>query len=269
MRITLVIAGLGGGGAERVCVNLANAWAARGYKPTILTLSQNGRPSAYPVNAGVELRDLGWPRFAREYELNSVAVAPILRGLNAEHCNELVHDLTMLALLRYAIMATKPHVVVSLIDHTNVRVLAAMLEANVPVIVCEVTDARRVTLRNWQRAREVLYRRAAALVAPDPVIADWFVARGVRATAIHNPLTASPAAAAKRNGSRRRVVTLSRLSREKRPELLLRAFASIVERHADWDLEFHGLGPQRNTLEHLAEDLAPPNRIKICGFSAD
>lgn len=49
MRITIVIAGLGGGGAERVCVNLANAWVDRGYKPTILTISQNSRPPAYAI----------------------------------------------------------------------------------------------------------------------------------------------------------------------------------------------------------------------------
>jgi glycosyltransferase involved in cell wall biosynthesis len=269
MRITLVIAGLSGGGAERVCVNLANAWAKRGYRPTILTISQNSRPPAYTVEVGVELRDIGWRRWAREYELNPVAIAPIVRGLQANGCPELIHDITMLALLRYAILATKPNTVVSIIDQTNVRVLAAMHEAQIPVIVCEVTDARRVSIRMWEHGREVLYRRAAAIVAPDPVIAQWFAGRGARAHSIHNPLIAPPPVDHKSNGSRRRVVTLSRLSREKRPELLLRAFASIAPRYPDWDLEFYGVGPQQNTLEHLAEDLAPPDRIKICGFSTD
>lgn len=269
MRITLVIAGLAGGGAERVCVNLANAWADRGYKPTILTISQNVRQPAYAIDSGVELRDIGWWRRGHEYELNPSAVAPILRGIYANQCDELIYDITLLALLRYAILATKPDVVVSLIDQTNVRVLAAMAESNVPVIVCEVTDARRISLGKYQRAREMLYRQAAAVVAPDPVIAQWFVTRGAAGRAIHNPLIAPPPTKARRNGSRKRVVTLSRLSSEKRPELLLRAFASIVERCPDWDLEFHGLGPQRNRLEHLAEDLAPPDRIRVCGFSSD
>ena len=49
MRITLVIAGLGGGGAERVCINLANAWATRGKHATILTISQNKRAPAYAI----------------------------------------------------------------------------------------------------------------------------------------------------------------------------------------------------------------------------
>ena len=56
---------------------------------------------------------------------------------------------------------------------------------------------------------------------------------------------------------------------EKRPEWLLRAFASIANDHPDWDLELYGLGPQQNTLEHLAEKLAPPGRIRFRGFTND
>jgi GalNAc-alpha-(1->4)-GalNAc-alpha-(1->3)-diNAcBac-PP-undecaprenol alpha-1,4-N-acetyl-D-galactosaminyltransferase len=267
MRVVLVIAGLGGGGAERVCVNLANAWVERGYQPTILTISQNSRPSVYPIDLRVELRDIGWRRSARSYELNALAIAPIQRGLETARCPELIHEITLLALLRHAILATKPDIVISKIDETNVRVLAAMHESNVPVIVCEVTDARRVLMKRYAPAREVLYRWAAAVVAPDPVIADWFRSRGCRAHAIPNPLVPPSALIRVQKDSRYRVISLSRLSSEKRPELLLRAFASIADRYPSWDLEIYGLGPQRNTLEHLAEDLAPPNRIRICGFT--
>lgn len=56
---------------------------------------------------------------------------------------------------------------------------------------------------------------------------------------------------------------------EKRVEWLVRAFASIAENYPDWDLEIYGIGPQRNFLEHLAEDLAAPGRIRVCGFSND
>src|SRR5689334_3360194 len=126
MRITIVIAGLGGGGAERVAVNLANAWAGCGHAPTLLTISQNARPSAYEIDASVARRDVGWPRGGRENELNGTSVAPILRGLHANTSTILMPDITMLALLRYAILKTEPDVVVSFITQTNVRVLAAL-----------------------------------------------------------------------------------------------------------------------------------------------
>jgi|SRR5688500_299557 len=266
MRVTLVIAGLGGGGAERVCINLANAWAAQGKHATILTISQNKRPPAYAIDARVELGDVGWPRCARSNELNHIAIAPILRLLTSARCPQLIHDITMLAMLRHAILTTKPDVAVTFIDRTNVRVLAAMPETGVPVVVCEQTDARRVSLRVLQGAREELYRRAAAVVAPDPVIAQWFAAKGARARGIANPLIPPPKHKQRSKDKRRRVVTLSRLSSEKRPEFLVRSFASIARDYPEWDLDIYGDGPQRNMLEHLIEKLSP-DQIHLRSFT--
>jgi glycosyltransferase involved in cell wall biosynthesis len=269
MRITIVIAGLGGGGAERVAVNLANAWSTRGYSSTLLTISQNSIPSAYKVDDGVDLRDIGWPRRTRDYELNAKAAAPIMRGLYANDANVLTTDLPMLAVLRFAILRSEPDAVVSFITQTNVRVLAALYESNVPVIVNEVTDARRLYIRDWTRLRDKFYRHAAHLVAPDPSIAEWFTARGTRATSIHNPLQHPVTPIRANSTARKRVITLSRMSSEKRVEWIVRAFAASAERYPDWDLEIYGNGPQRNFLEHLAEDLAPPGRIRFCGFSRE
>lgn len=266
MRITLVIAGLAGGGAERVCINLANAWATRGRHVTILTISQNSRPPAYAVDPLVTLRDIGWPRQAHSNELNDRAVAPVRRLLHEAICPQLVHDITILAMLRHAIMMTAPDAVVSFIDKTNLRVIAAMAETHVPVVVCEVTDARRISLGKLQNAREALYRYAAAVVAPDPVIAAWFGAKGACAIAIPNALEAPRQQKHELKTNRRRIVTLSRLSSEKRPEFLVRSFASIAPDFPDWDLEIYGLGPQRNFLEHLVEKLAR-DRVHFHGFT--
>src|SRR6201991_5211017 len=269
MRITIVIAGLGGGGAERVAVNLANAWSIRDYRPTLLTISQKTIPPAYNIDDGVELRDLGWPRRTHEYELNAMTVAPIVRGIYANDSRVLMTDLPMPAALQTAILKTEPDVVVSFITQTNVRVLAALHESRVPVIVCEVTDARRLYMRDWPRPRDMFYRHAAHLVATDPLIAEWFTARGARATSIHNPLVAPTAPIRSNRTARKRVITLSRMSSEKRVEWIVRAFAALADRYPDWDLEIYGHGAQRNFLEHLAEDIAPPGRIRICGFSHD
>ncbi|HKR15247.1 MAG TPA: glycosyltransferase [Pyrinomonadaceae bacterium] len=269
MRVTLVIAGLGGGGAERICINLANAWAERGKQTTLLTILQKSRAPAYAIDPRVERRDIGCPRPAQLSELNPAAIAPVQRLLDVALCPQLLQDLSTIAMLRHAILGAKPDVVVSFIDRTNVRVLAAMAETRVPVVVCEVTDARRISLGKWDGAREELYRRsAAAVIAPDPSIAQWLASKGARARAIHNPLVAPLIQHHGLKGERRRLVTLSRLSAEKRPEFLVRAFASIAARFPEWDLELHGLGPQQNFLEHLVEKLAP-NRVRFCGFTED
>jgi GalNAc-alpha-(1->4)-GalNAc-alpha-(1->3)-diNAcBac-PP-undecaprenol alpha-1,4-N-acetyl-D-galactosaminyltransferase len=274
VRVTLVIAGLGGGGAERVCINLANAWSDHRHT-TILTISQNKRAPAYTIDPRVHLLDLGWPRRAHPDEFNELATAPLLRLLHNARCPQLIPELSILAMLRHAILSTKPDVVVSFIDRTNVRVLAAMAETSVPIVATEQTDARRISLGKWQGAREELYRRAAAVIAPDPAIAHWLATKGARAHAIANPLVAPPMrdhrSGIPQHGpenSGRKIITLSRLSSEKRPEFLVRSFASIAPDFPEWDLDLYGDGPQRNMLEHLIEKLAP-NRVRICGFSND
>lgn len=267
MRITSVIAGLSGGGAERVCVNLANAWVACEQSATVLTVSHT-RPAAFAIDPRVERRDLGWPCQPHSRELNAAAIAPVIRLIRHARCLELMGEIPFIALLRYAILETKPDVVVTHMTMTNVFVIAAMPETGVPVIAYEHTDTSRLNLPHWAGAREALYRYAAAVVAPDPVIAEWLAAGGASAFTIHNPLVAPRPYTVKRDGPRRRLVTLARLSSEKRIEFLLRSFASIAADFPEWDLEIYGVGPQQNFLEHLAEELAP-ERIWVRGFSTD
>jgi GalNAc-alpha-(1->4)-GalNAc-alpha-(1->3)-diNAcBac-PP-undecaprenol alpha-1,4-N-acetyl-D-galactosaminyltransferase len=257
MRITTVISSLTGGGAERVCVNLANAWVASGRRVTILTVAQNSRLPAYAIDPRVERRDIGWPRPAHTDELNAMAIAPVVRGITRAGCQELIEEITLIALLRYAILATAPGVVVAHIDMTNLRVLAAMQETGVPVVACEHTDTSRVSLGGWQNARSALYRSAPAVVASHPTIAEWLTRNGAAAVAIHNPLVAPPTTRIERGDDRRRIVALARLSQEKRLDLLIRSFAEIAGKFPEWDLDIYGNGPLHAHLAWLIERLVP------------
>jgi GalNAc-alpha-(1->4)-GalNAc-alpha-(1->3)-diNAcBac-PP-undecaprenol alpha-1,4-N-acetyl-D-galactosaminyltransferase len=268
MRITIVISGLGGGGAERVCVNLANAWAERGHAVLILTVSQNSATPAYAIDPRVEQRDVGWPREANSEELDDRAIEAMSSGIKRAGCDELLEQLTLLAMLRHSILATTPDVVVAHLDITNVRVLAAMQGTGVPVIACEHTDTTQVSVGKWQRHREAFYRDAGAVVAPHPAIAGWLARGGAAAYAIPNPLVTPPPMCLKPTGERRRLVTLTRLSPEKRVELLIRAFAQIAGDFPEWDLEVYGDGPLRVSLEWLVGELAP-GRVHLHGFIDD
>lgn len=263
----MVIEGLSGGGAERICVNLANAWVERGRQVTVLTVSQHSAPSVFAIDARVELRDIGWYRPARNEELNAVAIAPVIRGLHEAGCQDhLTHEITLLALLRYAILNQTPDVVVSHIDMTNMRVLAAMHETNVPIIVYEHTDTTQIPLGGWQGARAALYRRARAVVAPHQISTEWLAAHGAAAFTIPNPLVNPPSEHHERTDQRRRLVSLNRLSDEKRPDLFVRAFATICREFPDWDFDVYGEGPLRASLASLIDQLAP-GRIHLCGFT--
>jgi GalNAc-alpha-(1->4)-GalNAc-alpha-(1->3)-diNAcBac-PP-undecaprenol alpha-1,4-N-acetyl-D-galactosaminyltransferase len=269
MRITLVIGGLGGGGAERVCVNLANAWVERGHQVTILTVSQNSTTPAYELDARVQRRDVGWPRRPRHEELNANAIAPILRGLHQVGClQQLTQHINLFVMLRYAILAQTPDVVISHLDITNLRVLAAMHETNVPVIVCEHTDSTRVNIGSWISIRAALYPCSYAVVTPHAESAQWLAKYDVSVVLISNPLVPPPATREECPKDRHRIVSLTRLADEKRPELLVRAFASIACDFPEWDLDIYGDGHLRAMIASLIEKLAP-QRIHLCGFTRD
>ncbi|HEX9985240.1 MAG TPA: glycosyltransferase [Thermoanaerobaculia bacterium] len=268
MRITIVIGGLGGGGAERVCVNLANVWAVDGRDVTILTVAQQSTThSAYPVDPRVARRTVGWPREPRAGEERE----PILLALQQANCHELAGDASMLAALRQEILATAPDVVVSHMDRTNIRVLAALLGTGVPVIACEHTDVHRVSVGLLEAARAVLYRRAGMVVASHEGTTAWLTRQGIPGRTIANPLvppqggTRGPMS----TGRRRRVVTLSRLSREKRVDLILRAFAIAAEGLPGWELEVYGDGPLRAEMASLTAQLGLQGRAFLRGFTDD
>lgn len=269
MRITLVIGGLGGGGAERVCVNLANAWVDRGHQVTVLTVAQNSNPSAYSLDQRVQRRDVGWPRHARNEELNPTTIAPILRGMQQTGCaQQLTQYITILALLRHAIVSQQPDVVVSHLDITNMRVLASVHETNIPVIACEHTDSTRVNIGSWIPIRAALYPRAHAVVTPHVESAAWLAKYGARVVRIPNVLV--PPSETRVNGARDRyrLVSLTRLAHEKRPEILVYAFARVANEFPQWDLDIYGDGPLRSAIATLIDKLAP-GRISLRGFTAE
>jgi GalNAc-alpha-(1->4)-GalNAc-alpha-(1->3)-diNAcBac-PP-undecaprenol alpha-1,4-N-acetyl-D-galactosaminyltransferase len=257
-RITQVIGGLGGGGAERVCVNLANAWAGGGRAVTVVTKSEEA--SIFPLDARVQRRAFGRAR--------ADSIATVLRTLDDVGCSDLLDNAAAISLMRDTIVATEPDVVVSHMDITNVRVLAALRGSGIPVIACEHTDATRVPGGRWTHARDVLYREAAAVVATHPAIAEFLARRGAPAVAIANPLVA-PAARDVKQSARRRLVALTRFSVEKRPEMIVRAFEKIAAAHPQWDLEIYGEGPLRHSVRRVVDELSLRGRIHLRGFADD
>jgi GalNAc-alpha-(1->4)-GalNAc-alpha-(1->3)-diNAcBac-PP-undecaprenol alpha-1,4-N-acetyl-D-galactosaminyltransferase len=293
MRVTIVIAGLGGGGAERVCVNLANAWVAprvilseakdlpvghgEGPSPstrlrmtpahevTLFTISMRSLGSVYPLDPRVIRRDLGWPPAAEAAAAPQDDAEVIMAGLRDAGCPELAGEVELMCVLRAGILETQPDVVVSHMDLTNVRVLAALHGTNIPVVACEHTDPARVSLGAWDRARGALYSRARAVVASHDATTSWLTRRGVAACTIPNALV-PPSVEPRRNG-RKRLVTLGRLAPEKRVDMLIRAFERIAHDLPEWDLDIYGEGPLRENLTRVANNV--PGRVTIRGFTHD
>lgn len=94
--------------------------------------------------------------------------------------------------------------------------------------------------------------------------------QGVPVGAIANPSSTVPAAAPRTDADgRRRIVSFSRLSSEKRVDLAIRAFDALAADVPDVVLEVWGTGNQEEALARLADESAHRDRIRFCGWSDD
>jgi glycosyltransferase involved in cell wall biosynthesis len=112
----------------------------------------------------------------------------------------------------------------------------------------------------------VLLPRARFVVTPHAESAGWFSKYDVKVVRIANPLLPPREPSFEQNGHRRRLVSLSRLSADKRPDLSVYAFASIAGDFPDWDFEIYGDGPMRATVANIIQKVAP-GRIHLRGFT--
>src|SRR5690349_11986286 len=122
MRLALVTASLGRGGAERVLSVLANAWVEQGKDVSVFVLNRDDE-AAYPLHPAIKLRHLQLPSDRSKNPFQAAA-----RTFNK------------VFVLRRAIKSVKPDVIVSFMDYANMLTLLATRRLRIPVIVSERID---------------------------------------------------------------------------------------------------------------------------------
>jgi glycosyltransferase involved in cell wall biosynthesis len=256
MRLTLIISRMAIGGAERVITVMANYWATHRHDVTLITIGSH------------EDDDYAVPSRVTRIGLN-------LQVSSKNLVEAAGHNTMRLKRLRSEIRASRPDVVISFVDVTNVLTLLASIGLRVPVIVSErSTPSRHDIGLAWNGLRYLLYRRAQALVMQSQDLRAWacrFV--GDRAVyvipnPVERPLAVSNLSVAPRD-TRRCVVAMGHLTRVKGYDLLLRAFAKCATKHSEWSLLILGEGEERGPLETLVGELGLKDRVSLPGCVRD
>lgn len=241
MRLLIFIYSLGGGGAERVTVNLANYWAKRGWEITIVTLAGIENDS-YELDASISRISLA--EFNNEFGLISRVARHFWR----------------VRALRRVLQETKPEVALAMMSTANV--LLALATRGLPG-VCAIGSERtfppRLPLgRMWEFLRRFTYGYLDAVVALTEECAHWI---GANSSARLTPVIPNPApwplpAHGSRIGpseisspERKILLAVGRLSKEKNFDVLIDVFTGLAKQHLDWDLVILGEGPAREALE--------------------
>lgn len=252
MRIVFLVSSLNAGGAERVAVTLCNSWADRGYNVSLVVTYSKGGASFYEVDKRVNL---------------VVLADRVRRSEGASGYFQRFFE------LRRFISAVRPDVVVSFLSHVNVVAILATAFQGVPVVCCERRNPTQRISRFWEIACRVLYRFADVLLVQTEdavsVAKRWYP--GACIESVPNPLP--PAVLEMPHcgscGPRKVLLSLGRLSDEKRTADVVEVFASLAPCFPDWDLHVYGDGPELDRISKKINGLNMVERVFLKGKTQD
>ena len=264
-RVVLHAGSLGGGGAERVTVLMANALAARGHNVTLLTWNAQG-PNGKLVSDGVNLVDFRLPirgeGFGKPRTIAGLwRTARLLRKLRPEAVFSAPEFANLVITLSLILAGSRARFFPSF--HAAAALRSDDFGAHVAIVLSKLVA--------W---------RASRAIAVSAGVGREIVARGYPAdkvVVIHNPVpppvagveTARPwRAALAEMGPGPVIVTAGRLVEVKDHQTLISAFARLRQARPARLLIF-GEGPLQAALRAHAEALGVGDHVCFAGYVAD
>jgi len=244
MRITFIIGSLEAGGAQRVLILLSEGFAKRGHNVTVLTIN------------GTENDCFSLPNAVKRQALNlSTGIQVVLNFPK----------------IRAGIRLSKPDIIVSFVELTNIITLLSTLGLHLPVVVSERSAPAAFEERpflNWLRA--CVYPLASRLIVQSQGALDYFLPDlQDKAVIVPNPVVCPPEARPSQPTlCRPMLLSVGRLHEVKQFDRLISAFAMIKDKHADWGLTIVGDGPMKSVLKQLGQDLELGDRLSLPGYVA-
>ena len=257
-KLALFIAGLGGGGAERVFVNLAKAFSREGHSVDVVVGTLDGAAYLDELPADVRLVDLKVSRMA-------FGGRALIRYMRRER--------------PFAVLATGAH-------SSVLAVLARQVSGvHTRVVVREsnMTQSGLRTLTPFKRlamsfAIRHCYPRADHVIAVSGGVADELNVRfgipRVRLSVVYSPLVSAALKVRAlepvdhewfQEGGPPVVLSVGRLTAKKDQQTLIRAFARVRQSVAA-KLVILGEGEQRPALESLVSQLGLRQDVSLPGF---
>lgn len=257
-RIAILLPTLGGGGAERVNVNLANEFAARGIATDLVLMREEGELLSQ-VDPRVRVVSLDAKRIRGIY----MPLVDYLREAQPQVLMACMWPVTIMALVSRVVSRVPVRVVLS--EHTNWSVA-------------------EIASRFWTRisinlTMRVFYRFADAIVAVskgakrDLEERAWLSSD--RVAAIYNPIVNDSGHIPEptllegwSGGAHKRLIAVGTLKPIKDYPTLLRAFRQVCD-VVDSRLVILGEGNERSELERLLRELGLIGRVFLPGFVID
>ena len=250
MKIFLVCNSLGGGGAERVHVNLANGFAQRGHE--VYLIADVNQPASYPVD-------------------EQVHVLPLC----PQSTNKLKKWGGAVSMLRKNIKKYKPDVVIGNMHLCSIICRLAALGTGVPVVLtihhALESDTYQIgsLIKNLDRYAPKCFTRTVVLTTADKEYMESVY--GNQVSVIPNPLSFTPCKSVPKKDNV--ILAAGRLGdwRYKGWDVLFEAWGKIASRHKDWKLFLAGTGPEESirVIKDFIKQNDVEDSVELLGFRND
>ena len=246
--VMLYLNSLHRGGAERVFVQLAERFAANGWRAILVTSYTPPDHVEYPVSERVV-------RCNMEPEL-------ILQS-------RLRRNTSRIAKLRRLLREYRPDILVTCMQEPNFRGMVASFGLPVKrlVSVCNASE-KEYPGKLGLLVGKVLMPMAEGCVFQTEQERAWFPKRLQKKSRIIMNQVTPGFFDIHYDGPRHGIVTVGRLNEQKNQALLIRAFARIADKVED-DLLLYGDGELRGELQALIDALKLGGRVRLMGVSTD
>ena len=252
MKLTLVSCSLNVGGAERVISTMANYWAAKGWQITILTFDDGGSLPFYDLDRRIDLHSLGIrSQDGFKFLMSSVT-----------------YNLRRIQVLKQAIVASQPDLVISFVNTTNIMTLLACRGLKVKTIVSEHVHPTFAQLnKTTQLLQQWTYQQADLVTVQTHAALSFFPTDRYKTFVIPNPvvLPKSTPIQSQLYTDDRHLLAIGKLTRQKGFDLAIKAFAQVAHKYPEWTLTILGEGEMRSELEDLCTELELEDRVFMPG----
>jgi glycosyltransferase involved in cell wall biosynthesis len=232
---------LGHGGAERVMVNLANAFSSQGFECTLVT--------SFPLE---------W-----EYECSEDVKR--INLYDARICGGLKRNFRLIKALRRVIKSESPDTVVSFMAEPNFRMLFASIGMKCRKIVSVRNDPNKEYPNAvFKFLAKTLYRLADGVVFQTKDAQEWFPKSIRRKSCIimnqvNDVFYKTPLA-----DERFDIVTTGRLTTQKNHKMLIEAYSRVADQITS-NLMIYGEGELRGELEAYVRELGLEDKVFLPG----
>jgi len=252
-RISFIISGLRGGGAEKVCVTLANKLVEKGYEIDLVVLSLKGGVNQKYLSKKVNLVDLSVYNARKSLK----AIYLYCKGSNPSLFLSFNRQISVVLVILRAIFDLRYKIVSRNIIH--------------------LSSAEKEKKGLWHgyivnKAIKFIYPKSDYLVAQSKAMAEDLIEYlGVhpnKVVVINNPISerVSREVDAKLC-NKRYVLCVGRLEKQKAFELAIHAFSKVNSRVNDLKLLIVGEGTERTGLEELVKKLELNGFVEFLGYS--